>query len=657
MTRLPNSQPTEETVRAFMRSRAPAIPPELEDGIRTAIRRDPSHTNRPRSWMSFAAGVAAVAVAVAFIAIVVRGTALPPDRGVAPATTAIASPTSSAAVSGLTAAPPSEAPPTSATTQSPGTPPVDESLEPVSLRNPSAEVVDILQKCGAGDPATQAKIVGMALIPSARDAPDYVALTGVEPEIQTDSPAWVIEFRGDVSIRVGIVTDPVCVVVDGEASLFATGGSKKADGEVSTPLPDPNPHTKRLPAPLRTALSPTTTPGASPRPTPPTELPLEAVVEEAGIQLRIVLDRNPMPAGQPTWLTTEVRNTGTSDLHWITDGCETHVGVSAELEGVTWHPGSATGAFPDYRDWFMESANLQGGSIWFSFAKPAHVGMVRGGCGDMAVGHQLAPGGVKLQRLLWDGTAAPRLGPPPSAPVVLTGTFNYYWRGTFSQAPEQIDTKLEISLPAWIIEGADEQRVSPVEAVDAALADPRFGPWLATRPLRSGADAFVEFDLEADVWRVGLITYRTELIRAALVDPHTGNVREVVNEPLRLSTGPEMPDLGIANGTTLTVSLVVNGKKIGTFEPGSTNESVSRSELPPMPWVVEARSPTGRLLTSMTVKEGDVWVKIHPDGREEHRGRSGRVDLSCGRLDIWAGADRPSGPFILEPGEPGDCEP
>nr|MBA3779931.1 hypothetical protein [Chloroflexota bacterium] len=161
--------------------------------------------------------------------------------------------------------------------------------------------------------------------------------------------------RGEVSATVDVASPSASAAVVATDSSAPTFGSSEA--VANSP---------------RTAVS-------SPQSTPPTELPLEAVVEKAGIQLRIVLDRNPMPAGQPTWATTEVRNTGTRDLHWITDGCETHVGISAELQGVTWDPGTATdGPLAEYRDWFIESANLTEGSIWFSFAKPAHVGMVRG---------------------------------------------------------------------------------------------------------------------------------------------------------------------------------------------------------------------------------------------------------------------------------------
>ncbi|MEW5990298.1 MAG: hypothetical protein AB1736_02995 [Chloroflexota bacterium] len=120
---------------------------------------------------------------------------------------------------------------------------------------------------------------------------------------------------------------------------------------------------------------------------------------------------------------------------------------------------------------------------------------------------------------------------------------------------------------------------------------------------------------------------------------------------------PERPSLGIANGTTLTVTLVVNGQPIGESRPGE-EPSIDVSSLPELPWVVEARSPNGRVLTSMRVEPGQVWTKVGPGGVVEHSGTFGRVDLSCGRLTIWAGDVIPSGP-VPDPsaGSPGDCDP
>lgn len=113
-------------------------------------------------------------------------------------------------------------------------------------------------------------------------------------------------------------------------------------------------------------------------------------------------------------------------------------------------------------------------------------------------------------------------------------------------------------------------------------------------------------------------------------------------------------DLELSNGTTLAVTLVVNGNVIRTF-PRGVRGAVAPRDLPPLPWAVEARSPSGRVLVSMTVRPGDVRETTAPGGGREYRGAGARVDLSCGRLDLW------SGPPLLGPapgpGRPGDCEP
>jgi hypothetical protein len=114
------------------------------------------------------------------------------------------------------------------------------------------------------------------------------------------------------------------------------------------------------------------------------------------------------------------------------------------------------------------------------------------------------------------------------------------------------------------------------------------------------------------------------------------------------------PKLGISNGKKLTVTLVVNGQAVGVFRPGEGGNPVA-VPLPQLPWLVEARTSTGRPLTTMQVEPGQVSRTTLPDGTTEESGTLGRVDLSCGRLDLWAGF-QPSGP-IPGPGHPGNCVP
>jgi len=107
------------------------------------------------------------------------------------------------------------------------------------------------------------------------------------------------------------------------------------------------------------------------------------------------------------------------------------------------------------------------------------------------------------------------------------------------------------------------------------------------------------------------------------------------------------------NQTTLTVTLVVNGAVARTVRP-QTQEIVFAKDLPPLPWSVETRSPSGRVLSRMTVRAGDASETSLPGGGREVKGDAVRVDLSCGRLDVWSGpplAGPPPGP-----GTPGDCD-
>jgi hypothetical protein len=114
--------------------------------------------------------------------------------------------------------------------------------------------------------------------------------------------------------------------------------------------------------------------------------------------------------------------------------------------------------------------------------------------------------------------------------------------------------------------------------------------------------------------------------------------------------------LGVSNGTTLAVTLAVDGEVVRTLAPGTLDEAIPATTLPALPWVVEARSPSGRLLTSMTVKAGDVLRAGNP--AEVSKGPWTSAVLSCGRVDVWSW----SGPLPPPPtgpasGSPGDCAP
>jgi hypothetical protein len=125
--------------------------------------------------------------------------------------------------------------------------------------------------------------------------------------------------------------------------------------------------------------------------------------------------------------------------------------------------------------------------------------------------------------------------------------------------------------------------------------------------------------------------------------------------PETLTGTADRPDIHVSNGTTLMVTIVVNREAAGVVGPGDS-ATIPGAVRPDLPWVVQALSPSGRVLTTMEVHPGQVRETHWPDGRIESSGALGRADLSCGRLDVWVGASQPLGP-APGPGQPGDCLP
>lgn len=83
-------------------------------------------------------------------------------------------------------------------------------------------------------------VSGMGRIDHARDAARYAPLTGLEPEIKTDAPAWIVTFKGDVPMPMTgeIWVDPTCIVVDGDGGFYATGPVKILSSKATvTPRP------------------------------------------------------------------------------------------------------------------------------------------------------------------------------------------------------------------------------------------------------------------------------------------------------------------------------------------------------------------------------------------------------------------------------------
>ncbi len=167
------------------------------------------------------------------------------DRPSTPTGDAATSPVETTSATSQTASTSPGAPSSTAIGNAPSTqsslPPIDRSIEPVSLSKPSAEAAEALRICQVLEYHGADKVGGMGRIPHARDAIHYAPLTGKEPEIDTDDPAWLITFRGELQMpRLQEVwIDPTCVVVGGDGGVFGTGPIRvNSTGETKQPPAD-----------------------------------------------------------------------------------------------------------------------------------------------------------------------------------------------------------------------------------------------------------------------------------------------------------------------------------------------------------------------------------------------------------------------------------
>ncbi len=104
-----------------------------------------------------------------------------------------------------------------------------------------------------------------------------------------------------------------------------------------------------------------------------------------------------------------------------------------------------------------------------------------GGYGCSEIGHtdRIPPGKTFTDRSRWDGYAQWQLGPPPSGLATITGEFANYKRAGEQGRPEKT---VAASLDVLIVGGLADERLHPMEIVDAALAVPTSRPsWTAAR--------------------------------------------------------------------------------------------------------------------------------------------------------------------------------
>jgi hypothetical protein len=249
-----------------------------------------------------------------------------------------------------------------------------------------------------------------------------------------------------------------------------------------------------------------------------------ATVDLHGIRVTIETERNPMRAGQATWVTTILTNTGHDTLRWITDGCSIHVGVRGEM-AMHWQAGFVqAGAAKTFKDWaFVAEIAAIEQPIMLDLTPEPFVLQGDFGCADLGIPHSLEPGRRIVERHQWAGDAAPHQGPPPSGPARLIATFRSWWRG-----PADLDAtndEIVVRLPVQIVDGRDPRLMSAGQAIDVALTVPAFRRLLETHPSIQDWDmpVIVRFNEAVGAWQVGFRTYDRESVLVD-IDPLTAEI-------------------------------------------------------------------------------------------------------------------------------------
>lgn len=249
------------------------------------------------------------------------------------------------------------------------------------------------------------------------------------------------------------------------------------------------------PAPTGTQPAPFVFVPAGP---PPTDLGLSATTERDGVRVAVELERAPLEVGVPSQVTVTVRNVGTRDVRWLTDGCGSPVDVYAVLVGENWIGGQAQrGIRAEFKTFALEPFGHSGSSpLTVGFEDLDSKVPDGAGCADMGFGFELAAGKSLTRHLEWSGGTVIA----PDGPVEVVASFRYN-----GHVGEDVDERYEpiaARLPSWLVSGYEPPFMPPGPAIDAALADPTFATWLEEAPASTWTNTHRGFS--PDRWTIGL---------------------------------------------------------------------------------------------------------------------------------------------------------
>ena len=272
--------------------------------------------------------------------------------------------------------------------------------------------------------------------------------------------------------------------------------------------------------------------------TEPLLLEPSVTVEEDGIRLSMTIERNPVVAGEPVWITTKLTNTGKDDLISYNGRCDAAVYVSGVMKDQVWRDGLPAGP-QDYEDFKYYTTRWRiddGPTIRLEIEPKGSIGTGGYGCSEMGWSDHIPPGKTLTDKSRWDGYAQWQLALPPSGVATITADLASYKRAGASRRKS-----ISASLDVLVVDGLADDRLHPMEIVDAAVADPGLAPLLR---LDGGIEPIVQYDADLDLWNVGVLEdngrtpYWELRFTGGLLDPVTGEVIAIIERPWIVGRDP-----------------------------------------------------------------------------------------------------------------------
>jgi hypothetical protein len=256
----------------------------------------------------------------------------------------------------------------------------------------------------------------------------------------------------------------------------------------------------------------------------PPDAAAAATVEQVGVRVTIELERNPMPAGEPTWIMTTVTNTGDDGL--VYQPCGEAVPVGGVIADTPWRTGANQ---PEpamtWKSYLLGQQGVRSPDRLVLFLPEGSTGS-SSGCGDIGYVERLAPGGTLRERAIWNGLTFRLLAPPPTSRVDLVGSFPFYRGAPRDEVPADDRHQIDVHLDAWIAGGPDPW-LDPAEVADIAVRDPRLTALFASRELHNGNEGVLRFDATTGLYWVGMLESGSLPVSRAhllFIDARTGEV-------------------------------------------------------------------------------------------------------------------------------------